>query len=201
MLKKQYVAIFFGLLLIGWLILMTWIYMSALQTRGISKDEIRPADAALVLGNAVNKNGRPNPCLRSRVVAAAELYHAGKVPKLVVAGGTGSDGSNEAQHMKAIAIELGVPESRIAMEGKSENTYENIHFSSVQLTNNSNVVIVSADFHLQRALWLAEREWGDQKMVQVYSGQESCEERGWDYARKLVRESLAWIKAVVIKPD
>ncbi|MDO1509697.1 MULTISPECIES: YdcF family protein [unclassified Neisseria] len=201
MLKKQYVAIFFGLLLIGWLILMIWIYMSALQTRSIRKDEIRPADAALVLGNAVNKDGRPNPCLRSRVAAAAELYHADKVPKLVVAGGTDSDGSNEAQHMKAIAIELGVPESRIAMEGKSENTYENIRFSSVQLTNNSNVVIVSADFHLQRALWLAEREWGDQKMLQVYSGQESCDDSGLDYARKLVRESLAWIKAVVIKPD
>lgn len=199
--KKRYMLLYLPVALaLCWFLLLIWVYVSAVSARRITIEEIQPADAALVLGNAVNKGGRPNPCLRSRVAAAANLYHAGKVPKLVVSGGTDSDGSNEARHMKAIAIELGVPESRIATEGKSENTYENILFSSIPLTNNSNIIIVSADYHLKRARWLADKQWGHEKNLQIYSGIDDCDEKTLDYPRKIVRESLAWVKASV-KPE
>lgn len=199
--KKRYMLLYLPVVLaLSWFLLLVWVYLSAVFARHIAIENIQPADAALVLGNAVNKGGRPNPCLRSRVAAAADLYHAGKVPKLVVSGGTDSDGSNEARHMKAIAVELGVPESRIATETKSENTYENILFSSIPLTGNTSVVLVSADYHLKRAGWLAGRQWGDEKTVQVYSGKDDCDGGRLDYARKVVRESLAWVKASV-KPE
>lgn len=184
-----------------WLVLLMWVHVSALSFRYKTLDEIQPADAALVLGNAVYRNGKPNPCLRSRVAAGAELYHAGKVPKLVVSGGTDGDGSNQARHMKAIAVELGVPESRILTEAKSENTYENILFSSIALSNNSSVVIVSDDYHLKRAVWLAHGQWQDTKTVQAYSGAAECDEEGGGYTRKIIRESLAWLKAYFMTPE
>ncbi|WP_228068244.1 MULTISPECIES: YdcF family protein [unclassified Neisseria] len=199
--KKRHMLLYLpAMLALCWFLLLIWVYLSAVSARRITIEDIRPAEAALVLGNAVNKNGLPNPCLRSRVAAAADLYHAGKVPKLVVSGGNDSDGSNEARHMKAIAVELGVPESRIAIEGKSENTYENILFSSIPLSNNSSVVIVSADYHLKRARWLADKQWGHDKTLQIYSGIDDCDEKAMDYPRKIVRESLAWVKASV-KPE
>lgn len=190
-----------AVLAVIWLVLLMWVHVSALSFRYITLDEIQPADAALVLGNSVYKNGKPNPCLRSRVAAGAELYHKGKVTKLVVSGGTDSDGSNEARHMKAIAVELGVPESHILTETKSENTYENILFSSIALSNNSSVVLVSADYHLKRASWLARRQWQDTKTIQVYSGKAECDEESSGYLRKIVRESLAWIKAYFMTPE
>lgn len=190
-----------AVLAVIWLVLLMWVHVSALSFRYITLDEIQPADAALVLGNSVYKNGKPNPCLRSRVAAGAELYHKGKVTKLVVSGGTDSDGSNEARHMKAIAVELGVPESHILTETKSENTYENILFSSIALSNNSSVVLVSADYHLKRASWLARRQWQDTKTIQAYSGKAECDEESSGYLRKIVRESLAWIKAYFMTPE
>lgn len=190
-----------AVLAVIWLVLLMWVHVSALSFRYITLDEIQPADAALVLGNSVYKNGKPNPCLRSRVAAGAELYHQGKVTKLVVSGGTDSDGSNEARHMKAIAVELGVPESHILTETKSENTYENILFSSIALSNNSSVVLVSADYHLKRASWLARRQWQDTKTIQAYSGKAECDEESSGYLRKIVRESLAWIKAYFMTPE
>lgn len=190
-----------AVLAVIWLVLLMWVHVSALSFRYITLDEIQPADAALVLGNSVYKNGKPNPCLRSRVAAGAELYHKGKVTKLVVSGGTDSDGSNEARHMKAIAVELGVPESHILTETKSENTYENILFSSIALSNNSSVVLVSADYHLKRASWLARRQWQDAKTIQAYSGKAECDEESSGYLRKIVRESLAWIKAYFMTPE
>lgn len=190
-----------AVLAVIWLVLLMWVHVSALSFRYITLDEIQPADAALVLGNSVYKNGKPNPCLRSRVAAGAELYHKGKVTKLVVSGGTDSDGSNEARHMKAIAVELGVPESHILTESKSENTYENILFSSIALSNNSSVVLVSADYHLKRASWLARRQWQDTKTIQAYSGKAECDEESSGYLRKIVRESLAWIKAYFMTPE
>lgn len=196
--KKRHMLLYLPVMLaLAWFMLLIWVYLSALFSRNIDIQDLDPADAALVLGNAVNKGGRPNPCLRSRVAAAADLYHAGKVPKLVVSGGTDTDGSNQARHMKAIAVELNVPESRIAIETKSENTYENILFSSIPLTSNNSVIIVSADYHLKRARWLADKQWGHEKTLQVYAGNGNCDDERLDYARKIVRESLAWVKASV----
>lgn len=200
--KKRIMFVYVpAVLAVIWLILLMWVHVSALSFRYITLDEIQPADAALVLGNSVHKNGKPNPCLRSRVAAGAELYHAGKVSKLVVSGGTDSDGSNEAQHMKAMAVEMGVPESHILTEGKSENTYENILFSSIPLSNNSSVVLVTADYHLKRASWLARRQWQDGKTIQAYSGKAECDDESSGYLRKIVRESLAWIKAYFMTPE
>ncbi|MCS4533249.1 YdcF family protein [Neisseria montereyensis] len=196
--KKRHMLLYLPVILaLCWLVLLAWVYISALFARNVTLNEIQPADAVLVLGNAVYRNGEPNPCLRSRVTAAVELYNAGKAPKLVVSGGTDSDGSNEAAHMKEIAMELGVPEFRIVTEGKSENTYENIFFSTIPLTNNQSVIIVSADYHLKRAVWLGGKIWKDKKTIQAYSGQDTCDRNSGGYSRKLVRESLAWVKAVI----
>ena len=98
-----------------------------------SSENLSSADIAVVLGNAVNRRGKPNPCLRSRVEAGVRLYRQGKVGELLMSGGTDNDGSNEAQIMRDMAVEMGVPSEKIRLEEHSESTYENIVLSVPKL--------------------------------------------------------------------
>ena len=154
------------------------------------------ADAAVVLGNAVNRRGRPNPCLRSRVEAGVALYRAGKARRLIMSGGTDGDGSNEAEAMRDMAAAAGVPRRDIAVENRSESTYENIAFSRVLLGTEKHIVIVSDDFHLPRAQWLARRHWPGKK-AQLYAASD-CDDSAPNRLRKRTRELLAWVKTAAL---
>jgi len=63
-------------------------------------DYRRPADAAVVLGARVYASGQPSPLLADRIATAVELYRSGLVGTLVMSGGDGADGFNEAAVMR-----------------------------------------------------------------------------------------------------
>ncbi|WP_234395912.1 YdcF family protein [Neisseria wadsworthii] len=181
---------------LAWGAIVYYIYHLAQEAKKRTVQAIASADAIMVLGNAVNRNGAPNPCLRSRVEAGVSLYYADKAPMLLMSGGTDSDGSNEAEAMRDIALSLGVPAAHIRLENRSESTYENIAFSTPLLSGKDRIVLVSDGFHLARAEWLAAKQW-PRKNIQSYSGA-GCSEPDWQYTRKLIRESLAWAKALIV---
>ena len=161
-----------------------------------SSETLSSADIAVVLGNAVNRRGKPNPCLRSRVEAGVRLYRQGKVDELLMSGGTDGDGSNEAQTMRDMAVEMGVPSEKIRLEEHSKSTYENILLSVPDLRDANEIIIVRDAFHLARASWLAKRYWQG-KTVELYASG-VCGDSKVDYLRKMSREVLAWVKAVVL---
>lgn len=77
-----------------------------------------------------------NACLESRVDHAVLLYRSHYAPKIVMSGGTDpSDDVNEAEAMKAIAVQAGVPASDILLEDASTSTYENLTFSQKVLAS------------------------------------------------------------------
>ncbi|WP_373753634.1 YdcF family protein [Neisseria weixii] len=154
------------------------------------------ADVAMVLGNIVNRHGKPNPCLRSRVEAGVWLYRAGKADYLLMSGGTDADGSNQAEAMREMAVKLGVPSEKVWLENQSETTYQNIKFSTLLLKDHHDVIIVSDGFHLPRGLWLARRQWPE-KDLQAFAGRD-CGDSAAVMWRKRVREVLAWVKALVL---
>jgi hypothetical protein len=83
------------------------------------RDETRPADAALVLGFALDAAGRPLPSLIARIDHGAALYRAGIVPRLVLTGGPGAAGMTEASVMRALALARGVPEAALLLEPRA----------------------------------------------------------------------------------
>jgi uncharacterized SAM-binding protein YcdF (DUF218 family) len=111
-----------------------------------------PADAIVVLGAQVQRNGRPSAALRGRVRRAMALYHAGLAPRLVVTGGVGEAGIAEASVMQALAVAGGVPETAIVMEPRAARTLESGH--AVGLIGRQagwrSVIVVSDPFHLWR---------------------------------------------------
>ena len=179
-----------------WCAVLSWLHLCAVNVKKRSSENLSSADIAVVLGNAVNRRGKPNPCLRSRVEAGVRLYRQGRVGKLLMSGGTDDDGSNEAQTMRDMAVEMGVPTEKIRLEEHSESTYENIVLSVPKLRDASEIIIVSDAFHLARASWLAKRYWQG-KTVELYASG-ACGDSMLNYLRKLSREVLAWVKAVAL---
>jgi vancomycin permeability regulator SanA len=87
-----------------------------------STDYRRPAEAAIVFGARVYANGQPSPLLADRIATGVALYREGLVPVLVMSGGDGADGWNEAAVMRDVAISAGVPAAAVLVDRAGVNT-------------------------------------------------------------------------------
>ena len=124
----------------------------AFVRRGERETVRTPADAIIVLGAQVHRNGRPSAALRGRVQRAVALYHAGMAPRLVVTGGVGEAGISEASVMQALAVAVGVPESAIVIEPRATRTLESARAVGMigRQAGWQSVIVVSDPFHLWR---------------------------------------------------
>ena len=72
------------------------------------------ADAAVVLGAAVYKDGRPSRFLRERIEVGVKLYLDGTVDRIIMSGdGNDSSGFGEPNIMRKVAEGMGVPADAI----------------------------------------------------------------------------------------
>jgi uncharacterized SAM-binding protein YcdF (DUF218 family) len=99
-----------------------------------------------------------NPCVVARVDHAVSLYKNHYAPKILMSGGTDKDtNKNEAEIMKKMAVEAGVPEAN--MEKKSTSTYENFVFSQ-EILNEAGlhtVIIATEPYQIARAELVASK--------------------------------------------
>ena len=119
------------------------------------KDNGKKADAIICLGcPSANK---------VRVPHAVKLFFDGRAERIVMSGGVFRDGECEADRMKEQALLLGVPEDAILLDRLSLTTADNMLGSLLELSRTvglkdiHSVIIVTADFHMPRALLLAEK--------------------------------------------
>lgn len=115
-------------------------------------DELQPVDLAVVLGNKVELDGQPSDRLQARLDKAVELYHAGYFPLVVVSGGLGIEGFDEAEVMKAYLVSKDVPEEHIIEDPDGYNsgmTAQNTKQIMDQRELDS-VMIISQYFHISR---------------------------------------------------
>lgn len=98
-----------------------------------------------------------------RVWHAARLYRQGLAPKIIVSGGripgleSRKDIQTEAQAMKSLLTDFGVPSSAIVIEDQSRNTRENARFTKSEIGAQRAALVTSA-FHMPRAQKNFERE-------------------------------------------
>jgi len=111
-----------------------------------------PVDAAVVLGAKVYPSGHLSRSLRDRVDAAILLYQQGLAPVLIMSGGTGWEGVNEAEAMKQYAIEKGVPEEAILIDRYGNNTALTVEHTIALAEQNGyqKIAAVSTFYHLAR---------------------------------------------------
>ncbi len=118
------------------------------------------ADAIVVLGGNT-ANGRANWFLPydkdtaiMRVDTAADLYLAGRAPKVVLSGGALEGNVSEAQGMAHRMRQHGVPDSALVLENASRNTYENAALTEDTLRANEikKVLLVTSALHMPRSM-------------------------------------------------
>ncbi|MBI4997786.1 MAG: YdcF family protein [Rhodocyclales bacterium] len=92
-----------------------------------------------------------------RTVAAVELWRR-IGGRLIFSGAPLPDGSDSvARQMAKLAVQMGVSDSQVAVEGLSRNTYENLAFCEQQfhLSQQRRVVLISSALHLVRGAAIA----------------------------------------------
>lgn len=118
-------------------------------------DYRRPADAAVIMGARVYASGQPSPLLADRLRTGIELYRTGLVPVLVMSGGDGSDGFNEAAVMRDAAIAAGVDPGAILLDAAGNTTEVTVRNSLALLAGKDGappvrLIAVSQAYHLPR---------------------------------------------------
>lgn len=124
-------------------------------------DEINTADVAIVLGSKVEESGLPSARLRARLDKAIELYRQGLFPHVIVSGGVGSEGFDEAAVMKSYLVEQGVPENRIYIDSQGMTTHLTARNAAQLMKQNGwrSALVISQYFHISRTK-LALRRYG-----------------------------------------
>ena len=114
------------------------------------------ADCILVLGCGIRDDGTPSLMLRDRLETGVALYEAGAAPKLLMSGDHGRKDYDEVNLMKDYAMEKGIPSEDIFMDHAGFSTYDSM-VRARDIFCAKTVVIVSQEYHLYRALYLAEK--------------------------------------------
>ena len=122
----------------------------------ITAEEATDADCILVLGCGVREDGSPSLMLRDRLETGLALYEAGAAPKLLMSGDHGRKDYDEVNLMKGYAMEKGVPSEDIFMDHAGFSTYDSM-YRARDIFCAEKVIIVSQEYHLYRALYLADK--------------------------------------------
>jgi SanA protein len=148
-------------------------------------------DVALVLGTSKTlPNGWANHFFQRRMEAAAKLYHAGKVHRLLVSGDNESAHYNEPADMRDALIAKGVPVSAITLDFAGLRTLDSV-VRAKEIFGLQRCLIVTDDFHLPRAIFLANH------FGLAATGFET-QPLDWDESAKTrLREALARVKLLL----
>ena len=151
--------------------------------------ELKDYDAIVILGAQVKADGTPSVQLQWRMDTAYELWQ--EHPCLIVTcGAQGSDEpAPEGEVMRDYLLEKGVPDDQILVDSTSVNTKQNLQNAAELLkgTGTEKIAIVTSDYHLPRAMALAE----DMGLTATGKGSPTKAEY---WLKNHAREALSWVK-------
>ena len=149
--------------------------------------DLENIDCIIVLGCQVHSDGTPSHMLEDRLKRGVALYQAEAAPKLLMSGDHGREGYDEVDAMKHYAVDAGIDSADVFMDHAGFSTYETVYRAKA-VFQAKKVIIVTQQYHLYRALYIAEalglEAYGVSADYRQYSGQ---------LARD-VREVLARVK-------
>ncbi len=154
---------------------------------------------AVVFGAGLLRNGQPTPVLYDRVAAAAELYHLGKVDKLLLSGDNRTPAYNEPAAMRQTALALGVPDEALVLDYAGRRTYDTCYRAKT-IFGLSRATLVTQDFHLPRALFICEALGMQVVGVSADRRDYHTPSLAWWNLRETVATAYAWVDVKVTHP-
>jgi SanA protein len=188
---KKLIIIFFILLILGissLILINSAVQRSSKDFISHSKETLPSKYTCIVLGAFVGNDGTPSTVLADRLNAALELYMNGKVKCFLLTGDHGHKNYDEVNNMKAYLQEKGVPLKDIFLDHAGFGTYNSmVRAKQIFLVNEA--IIVTQEFHLNRAIYIARK-----KGIDAYDYTAAMSNnRALGYLK--FRESIARLKA------
>lgn len=154
--------------------------------------KLTDVDCILVLGCHVDSQ-----YLADRLSVAFELYDVGVSDKLLMTGDHGRTDYDEVNHMLAEAEKHGIEGGNVFTDHAGFSTYESI-YRAKEIFKAERVIIVTQEYHLYRALYIAEKlgleAYGVSATLHGYGSQD----------QQNIRETLARVKDffyALVKPE
>lgn len=169
------------------LILFYFLFIIGLYVHAVTQPETN-ADVGIIYGNKVELTGEPSQRLKARLAAGVTLYQQQRVNRLVVSGGIGKEGYDEAQVMADYLVKSGVNPHDIVIDSQGYNTHLTSMNAVEALGKETSVIAVSQHYHLSRSM-LSLHHSG----FETVSGY-GAEYHEWRDIYAYVREVPAWLK-------
>ncbi|MFT4127072.1 MAG: ElyC/SanA/YdcF family protein [Gordonia sp. (in: high G+C Gram-positive bacteria)] len=129
----------------------TWTALMA-RNRVLTAVQIPVASTVLVLGSRVS-DGIPGDYVRGRLDTATELYHGGRVSQIINSGNGSPSAGDEPAVMRSYLVAHGVPDELIVDDPAGLDTAASCRRLR-EVFGVREVVVVTQDFHLDRAIAL-----------------------------------------------
>lgn len=180
-----------GLVLVAMFAANAWVVSATRDLVYDDLDRLPVHDVGVVLGTSpYTRYGNQNLLFTHRMMAAAELYAAGRVRHLLVSGANPDRTYNEPRKMYQALRRLGVPDSAITLDFAGFRTLDSI-VRAREIFGANSYIVVSQRFHDYRALFIA-RYYGIQAVAYTRP-----EEDRRQPLRTEAREYFARVKAVI----
>jgi uncharacterized SAM-binding protein YcdF (DUF218 family) len=153
--------IFFTVNLLLWITVFAVLLLAFTPVTGymlkplLIKEEIRKADAIVVLGGGVDRGRYLTFESSHRLIRGVQLYHEGMAPKIIFSGGVSpKSGVAEGAVLAQEARRLKIPPEDIVMENKSGRTHEQAE--EIKKIADSrrwkSILLVTSCVHMKRAV-------------------------------------------------
>ena len=175
---KKIVIIIISLFVFGGLLVLGINFYVKLMTKDqiMNREDIalvEDIDCIIVLGAGIWGDG-PSPMLEDRLLEGISLYEDNVASKIIMSGDHGRNDYDEVNVMKKYAIEKGISSNDIFMDHAGFATYDSI-YRAKEIFEAKKIVIVTQEYHLYRALYIANRlgieAYGIPSNPRSYSGQ------------------------------
>jgi SanA protein len=154
---------------------------------------------AIVFGAGLTRRGNVTAILYDRVATAADLYHAGKVERLLLSGDNSTASYNEPAAMAAAARQLGVPDEALVLDYAGRRTYDTCYRARA-IFGLDQATLVTQRFHLPRALYLCEALGLEVQGVAADRGPYRERSVRFWHLRELFATAAAWWDVTVARP-
>lgn len=160
---KQIAIVVFGGLLAIAIVIAVCNILVVNNAKGRTFDnlsDVPTREIGLLLGTSpITPNGAHNYYFDNRMKAAADLYHAGKIRRILVSGGdytmTEKHGCDEPTAMRDLLVAHNVPDTCIIEHWQGWRTINSIE-AVKNLYDFDSITIISQKYHNERALYQAD---------------------------------------------
>ncbi|MBQ4316797.1 MAG: YdcF family protein [Clostridia bacterium] len=116
--------------------------------------ELDDIDCIIVLGAGLRADGTPSNILHERVECGANLYLSGASERLLLSGDHSRTDYNEVGAMKDYMVSRGIDKNVVFTDHAGFDTYDTA-YRAKEIFKAEKVLIVTQDFHISRAVFIA----------------------------------------------